>query len=200
MVSNPSRAWRSPIAKAKRAPRTAPAVRVPKRPTPADRIPRVIAQPSLADHLAVISRAVFQAGLSWAFIDATWDAYVAAFDGFDVAAVSAYGEDAVERLMSTERLVHSRAKIEGTIRNARVLLELAREFGSIEAYQASFGADYAAARKDAHGRFAFMGDLNTYYWRFRTGAPVPELESWMKDQPRDHPRMREMVQAAAKTP
>jgi len=183
------------IAKPKRA-AVAPPVRVPKRPTPPERIPQVIANPTLDDHLAVISRAVFQAGLSWAFIDATWDAYLAAFEGFSVAAVAAYGEDAVERLMATERLVHSRAKIEGTIRNARALLEIVSEFASIGAYQASFGSDYAAARKDAARRFAFMGDLSTYYWRFRTGAAVPEFEAWMQEQKSDHPRMREMVQAA----
>ncbi len=184
------------IPDAKRSTRTPPAVRIPKRPTPPDRIPRVIANPTLDDHLAVISRAVFQAGLSWAAIEANWDAYLAAFDRFSVSAVAAYRESDVERLLSTDRLVHTKAKIEGTIRNARSLVELEREFGSIAAYQASFGGDYSAARKDAHGRFAFMGDLNTYYWRFRTGAPVPELETWMKDQERDHPRMREMVQAA----
>jgi len=171
-------------------------VRIPKRPTPPERIPRVIENPTLDDHLAVITRAVFQAGLSWAAIEANWDAYLAAFRQFSVPAVAAYGESDVEQLMATERIVHAKAKIEGTIRNARTLLELEREFGSIAAYQSSFGGDYAAARKDANRRFAFMGDLNTYYWRFRTGASVPELETWMRDQDRDHPRMREMVQAA----
>jgi 3-methyladenine DNA glycosylase Tag len=196
--AEPLHAGGRPIPKPKRA-SAAPPVRVPKRPTPPDRIPPVIAEPTLDDHLAVISRAVFQAGLSWAFIDATWDAYLAAFEGFHVAAVAAYGDDAIERLMSTERLVHSRAKIAGTIRNARTLLEIAAEFGSIAAYQASFGTDYAAARKDAARRFAFMGDLNTYYWRFRTGAAVPELETWMQEQQRDHPRMREMVLATQRS-
>ena len=133
-----------------------------------------------------------QAGLSWAFIDARWDDYLAAFDGFDVAAVAAYGEADVERLMTAPGIIHSKAKIEGTIRNARTLLELEREFGSIRAYQTSF-AEYAAVRKDVKKRFAFMGDLNTYYWLFRTGVPVPDVETWMRDQERDHPRIREMV-------
>ena len=181
---------------AKPAKKTAPAVRVPKRPTPPERIPRVIVDATLDDHLAVISRAVFQAGLSWAFIDATWDAYVAAFENFRVAVVAAYDDIAIERLMSTAGIVHSRSKIEGTIRNARALIELEREFGSIAAYQSSF-TDYDAARKDAQKRFAFLGDLSTYYWRFRTGASVPEFESWMTAQKSDHPRMREMVRAAA---
>ena len=181
---------------AKRKPtKAAPPVRVPKTPTPPDRIPNVVANATTSDHLAIITRAVMQAGLSWAFIDARWDSYVGAFDGFDVATVAAYGDMDVDRLMHTDGIIHSKSKIDGTIKNARVLIELEREFGSIAAYQASF-ADYDAARKDAKKRFAFMGDLNTYYWRFRTRASVPDLEDWMKTQERDHPRMREMVRAA----
>jgi 3-methyladenine DNA glycosylase Tag len=152
----------------------------------------VLENATLSDHLAVITRAVMQAGMSWAFIDSRWEAYLAAFEEFDIAKVAAYGEMEVDRLMNADGIIHSKSKIEGTIRNARTLIELEREFGSIRAYQTSF-ADYAAARKDAQKRFAFMGDLNTYYWRFRTGAPVPDLEDWMKNQERDHPRMREMV-------
>lgn len=136
-----------------------------------------------------------QAGLSWDFIDERWDDYVKAFEGFEIEKVGAYGEIEVDRLMRTDGVIHSKAKIEGTIRNARVLLQLAREHGSIRAYQTSF-ADYDAARKDTKKRFAYMGDLNTYYWFFRSGAPVPDLEEWMKGQERDHPRMREMVRAA----
>jgi 3-methyladenine DNA glycosylase Tag len=175
----------------------APSVRVPKRPTPEDRIPRVLAQPTLDDHLAIISRAVMQAGLSWAVIDAHWDEYLRAFDGFAIATVANYGEDDVARLMETPGVIHSRAKIEGTIRNARTLLELEREFGSIRAYQTSF-ADYDAIRKDTKKRFAYLGDLNTYYWLFRTAAPVPPFDEWLKGQERDHPRMREMVTAGCK--
>jgi 3-methyladenine DNA glycosylase Tag len=136
-----------------------------------------------------------RAGLSWAFIDARWGAYVKAFGGFDVRAVAAYGDADVDRLMHTADVIHSKAKIAGTIRNARTLLELEREFGSVRAYQDSF-ADYPTARADAKKRFAYLGDLNTYYWRFLTGASVPDVDDWMKDQDRDHPRIREMVAAA----
>lgn len=194
MVVAPAAAGEHAVPTAKKTTK-APPVRVPKRPTPPDRIPRVIENPTLSDHLAVISRAVMQAGMSWAFIEARWDDYLAAFDGFDVHKVAAYGDIDVDRLMNADGIIHSKTKIEGTIRNARALIALEAEFGSVRAYHDSFDS-YDAARKDAKKRFAFMGDLNTYYWRFRTGASVPDLEEWMKGQERDHPRMREMVTAA----
>ena len=133
--------------------------------------------------------------MSWAFIDARWERYVAEFDGFDVAKVAAYDDAVVARLMQAADIVHSRAKIEGTIHNARTLLAIEREFGSIRAYQTSFGS-YDALRRDTAKRFAYLGDMNTYYWLFRTGAPVPDAAKWMKTQAVDHPRIREMVAAA----
>ena len=124
----------APRKKAQRR-KDAPPIRIPKRPTPPDRIPRVVENPTLSDHLAIITRAVMQAGMSWAFIHARWDDYVAAFEGFDVEKVAAYGDMEVDRLMNAGGIIHSKSKIEGTIRNARLLLKLEREYGSIRAYQ-----------------------------------------------------------------
>ncbi len=169
---------------------------MPKLATPPERIPRVLDDPALNDHLAIVTRAIFQAGLSWAFIDARWERYVAEFDGFDAVKVAAYDDAAVARLMQAGDIVHSRAKIEGTIRNARTLIAIEREFGSVRAYQTSF-ASYDELRRDTAKRFAYLGDMNTYYWLFRTGAPVPAVETWMRTQAVDHPRLREMVRHAS---
>jgi hypothetical protein len=160
--------------------------------TPPERIPRVVANPTLDDHLEVMTRAIFQAGLSWALIDARWDAFRAAFERFAIVAVAAYGEGDVERIMEADGVVHSRKKIAGTIANARALLQLTADYGSVAAYAASFDS-YERLHADAKKRFAFLGDLCCYYWLFRTGLPVPPFERWMERQTGDHPRMREMV-------
>jgi hypothetical protein len=175
----------------KKKPAGAPPLRA-STPTPPQNIPRVLSAPTLDDHLEVMSRAIFQAGLSWAFIDSRWDAFRAAFDNFAIATVAAYGEYDVERLMTADGVVHSRAKIAGTIANARELAALASEYGDIAAYVRSFPA-YDEFFANARKRFAYLGDLSAYYWLFRTGLPVPLFERWMERQARDHPRMREMV-------
>src|SRR5664279_3697842 len=172
--------------------RSAPPVKTPNRPTAPERIPRRIAQPTLDDHLETITRAIFQAGLSWALIDARWQAFRSAFEGFAIATVAGYGEFEVERLMATDGIVHSAKKIAGTIENAKTLIALEHEFGSIPRYVDSF-TGYAELYADAHRRFAFLGDLSCYYWLFRTGAPVPPFDDWIATQPKDHPRLREMV-------
>ncbi len=145
----------------------------------------------LGDYLAVITRAVFQAGLSWKAIDAQWDAFVRLFDGFDPVLVGAYGEADVERLMADGGIVRSRKKIVATIANARALLEIERTM-TMPAYLRSF-ASYAELANDVRARFQFLGDLSTYYFVFRVGEAVTRFEEWETTVAGDHPRMRDMV-------
>ncbi len=155
-------------------------------------IPERIERPSLRDYLAVMSRAIFQAGLSWKMIESKWDAYVRLFDGFDAARVAAFGEDDVERILADGGVVRTRKKIVATIANARTLLELDWKYEGFERYLASF-ADYDALANDLHARFKFLGPLSIYYFVFLTGGRVPRFEAWEGTVPGDHPRMREMV-------
>jgi 3-methyladenine DNA glycosylase Tag len=159
----------------------------------ADTIPDQILQPEPRDYLAVMSRAVFQAGLSWAAIAKDWEAYEAAFDAFHPEKVARYGEGDVDRLMRSEGLLHSARKIRATIANAQSLLDLQREFGSIEKYLDSF-ADYATLAKDFRKRFKFMGEMNVWYVLFRVSRPVPKFEQWVSTIQGEHPRMKEMVE------
>lgn len=158
-------------------------------------IPGVILDPQLPDYLDVMTRAVFQAGLSWAGIGKHWEQYREAFDGFDPRKVAAYTEGDVDRLMRAEGVLHSARKIRATIANAAALLELDRKHGGFANYLRSF-PDYAALAADFKKRFKFMGDMNVWYFLFRVHEPVPQFEHWVKTIPGDHPRMKEMVERA----
>ncbi len=158
-------------------------------------IPERIEHPTLADALAVISRAVFQAGLSWRLIESKWDAYVRLFDAFDPALVARYGEADVERIMSDGGIVRTRKKIVATVANAAALLEVGREFDGITPYVRSFET-YDALAADLRARFKFLGALSAYYVVFRLGGDVPAFEAWERTIPGEHPRMREMIAQA----
>jgi DNA-3-methyladenine glycosylase I len=75
-----------------------------------------------------------QAGLSWSTILRKREGYRAAFAGFDVEEVAAFGPDDVGRLLADSAIVRNRLKIEAAITNARAFLEVQREFGSFDAY------------------------------------------------------------------
>jgi len=72
-----------------------------------------------------------QAGLSWATILKKRENYRAAFDNFDPAKVAAYDEAKVAELLSNAGIVRNRLKVASAIRNAKCVLELQREYGSL---------------------------------------------------------------------
>ncbi len=76
----------------------------------------------------------FQAGLSWLTVLNKRDAFRRAFAGFDAVRVARFRAREVERLLGDAGIVRHRGKIESTINNARRLLELRAEFGSLAAY------------------------------------------------------------------
>ncbi|GAA1021950.1 DNA-3-methyladenine glycosylase I [Acrocarpospora pleiomorpha] len=66
----------------------------------------------------------FQSGLAWITILRKRENFRAAFDGFSIAKVAAYGEGDVARLMADPGIVRNRAKIEAAVANARAAQEL----------------------------------------------------------------------------
>lgn len=158
-------------------------------------IPDQIDNPTLNDYLDVMTRAVFQAGLSWASIAKHWDAYREAFDGFDPHKVAAYTEGNIDRLMRAEGVLHSTRKIRATIQNAQIIVELDRANNGFAQYLRSF-PDYKTLSADLRRRFKFMGEMNVWYFLFRVREPVPRFEYWVTTIPGDHPRMKEMVEKA----
>ena len=156
-----------------------------------------IAQPTLADYLAVMSRAVFQAGLSWAAIDRQWVALQKAFDDFEPRRVARYRKREIKRIMSTPGILHSERKIQATIKNAAVMLELDREYGGLREYLRSH-ASYDELVADLKRRFSYVGDISAYYFLFRVGEQVPPFKRWIKTIKGDHPRIQEMVACATR--
>lgn len=81
---------------------------------------------------------LFQAGLSWITLLKKREAFRAAFDGFDVEKIARYDEAKVQELLQDAGIIRSRGKIEAAIHNAKIVLELRREYGSFYNYIWSF--------------------------------------------------------------
>lgn len=79
-----------------------------------------------------------QAGLSWITILRKREGYRAAFHGFNVEKVAQMTEADIERLTGFEGIVRNRRKIAATVHNARLFIEVQREFGSFYRYILSF--------------------------------------------------------------
>lgn len=126
----------------------------------------------------------FQAGLSWQIILRKRDALREAFAGFAPLRVAAFGPDDVERLMANPGIVRARAKIEATIRGARIFNEMQARGEDFADYcwsftngqplpgdgQATQSALSAEISKDMKRRgFKFVGPTIVYAWMQAVG-------------------------------
>jgi DNA-3-methyladenine glycosylase I len=75
-----------------------------------------------------------QAGLSWITILKKRENYRKAYDGFDPEKVAKYGEKKKAALLADPGIVRNRLKIEASINNAKLFLDLKKEFGSFSDY------------------------------------------------------------------
>ena len=96
-----------------------------------------------------------QAGLSWSTILNKRQTYRAAFDNFDAAKIARYGDRKVAALLADPGIVRNRLKVAAAIQNAKICLEVRKEFGSLDAY----------------------------LWQFVGGQPLQNERRTMKDIP-----------------
>jgi DNA-3-methyladenine glycosylase I len=85
-----------------------------------------------------------QAGLSWWTILQRRENYRKAFADFDPEKVAKFNQKHIEKLLQNEGIIRNRAKIESTVNNARVFLDIQEK----------------------------QGDFCTYFWNFVDGKPI----------------------------
>jgi DNA-3-methyladenine glycosylase I len=88
-----------------------------------------------------LSLEAFQSGLSWITILRKRENFRRAFAGFDIDAVSGFGDADVERLMGDTGIVRNLRKIEATLANARAARELRAGSESLTELIWSFAPD-----------------------------------------------------------
>ena len=151
----------------------------------------------------ILSLEIFQAGLSWITVLKKRDHFRKAFDDFNPAMVAQYDSKQVLALLNDSGIIRHRAKIEATIHNAHVFLQLQQESGSFSKYIWSFvnhipknnrpkkaneipsstklSADICKNLK-AKG-FKFLGATTVYSFMQAAGLVNDHLASCFKQQP-----------------
>jgi DNA-3-methyladenine glycosylase I len=95
-----------------------------------------------------------QAGLSWSTILKKRKNYKKAFNNFNPKKVAKYDDKKIERLLKNEGIVRNKLKIKSTIQNAKVFLEIQKEFKSFNKYIWGF-----TNNKILKNKFKKMSDL-----------------------------------------
>ncbi|MFC5344299.1 DNA-3-methyladenine glycosylase I [Brevundimonas staleyi] len=112
----------------------------------------------------------FQAGLAWITILRKRETLRAAFANFDPDVVARFDDADRERLLNDPGIIRSRAKIEATIKGARIFVEM-RENGE---------------------------DFSAWLWSFVGGSPIQEAPATMGDVPTQTPESVAMAKALKK--
>ena len=77
---------------------------------------------------------MFQAGLSWECVLNKREAFRRVYDDFDIDKICNYTEDKIKELEENKDIIRSRGKITAAINNAKIFIEIQKEFGSFSNY------------------------------------------------------------------
>jgi 3-methyladenine DNA glycosylase Tag len=139
--------------------------------------PPQITPQRLGDYLEVMSKAVFQSGISWKVVESKWPELREAFREFDAETVAHLSEPEIDALASDRRVIRNRRKIDAIVGNANRLLELDAEHGGFQSYLRSH-EDFEATVKDLRKQFKYLGDMGCYYFLYVVGEQVPPHDEW----------------------
>jgi 3-methyladenine DNA glycosylase Tag len=146
-------------------------------PMPPGEAPKQIKPKSLDDYLEVMSKAVFQSGISWKVVEAKWPGTREAFHNFDVQEVAAMNEKDIDELANDTRVIRNYRKLQAIVENARKMLDLETRHGAFKKYlrsQPDFDSTLTMLKKD----FKFMGATGCYFFLYVVGEQVPPHEEF----------------------
>ena len=75
-----------------------------------------------------------QAGLSWSTILNKREGYRKAFDNFQASKVARYSKKKIAELLSNPKIVRNKLKVNASVINAKLYLDIQDEFGSFDSY------------------------------------------------------------------
>lgn len=148
---------------------------------PPGQAPQKIVPEVLGDYLEVQTKAVFQSGMSWKVVESKWPTIKEAFHDFQLGAVAAMDEAAVDSLADDPRVIRNRRKLQAITDNARRMIELEDEYGSFQKYLRSHDSFWDLV-KDLRKQFKFMGEMGCYYWLYVVGEDVPDHETFQAER------------------
>lgn len=75
-----------------------------------------------------------QAGLSWSTILKKRGTLTSAYDAFDYEKIAEYTQEKIDELLENPGIIRNKLKVHATINNAKVFMEIQKEYGSFDAF------------------------------------------------------------------
>ena len=84
----------------------------------------------------------FQAGLSWECVLNKRKYFKEAYDNFDMEKIINYDDVKIEKLMNNKNIIRNKLKIKASINNAKVFIDIEKEFDSFKNYLLGYFKEY----------------------------------------------------------
>ena len=139
--------------------------------------PKKIQPRGVNDYLEVMSKSVFQSGMSWQVVENKWPGTREAFRGFDAQAIADFTPPDLEELVVDTRVIRNRRKLDAIVENARRMLDLEKQHGSFRDYLRSHGS-FEETVADLRKQFRFLGESGAYIFLWVVDEEVPSYEEW----------------------
>jgi DNA-3-methyladenine glycosylase I len=139
--------------------------------------PEQIKPESLGDYLEIMSKAVFQSGMSWKVVESKWETTRQAFHHFDIEKIANMDEHDLKQLVEDKRVIRNYRKLAAIVHNAQRMIALDQEYGTFQKYLRAHG-EFDATMKTIKRDFKFMGPSGIYYFLYVIGEQVPAHEEF----------------------
>ena len=83
----------------------------------------------------------FQAGLSWECVLNKRESFRKAFDNFDINKICNYDNKKIQELLQNKNIIRNKLKINATINNSKIFLNIQKEYDSFYNYLRNFTKD-----------------------------------------------------------
>lgn len=90
----------------------------------------------------------FQAGLSWECVLNKREAFRKAFDGFNAEKIANYDDNKIAELQNNKDIIRNKLKIRAAVNNAKIFLEIQKEYDSFCEYLKRFTGEHQIIEVD----------------------------------------------------
>lgn len=104
---------------------------------------------------------IFVSGFKSIIFDKKWPSIKKAFNNFNVAKISQYDEEKINKIINTPNIIKNKAKIKAIINNAKKYVEIKQKYGSFTNYIESFKNPLELA-KNLTKNFHYIGPTNVW--------------------------------------
>ena len=113
---------------------------------------------SPGDYLEIMSKVVFQSGMSYKIVESKWPGIRAAFHDFNADRVARMTPSEIDQLTEDTSVIRNRRKLEAVGANAQKILEIESECGGFQKYLRSHGS-FVVLVTDLRNQSKFLGEM-----------------------------------------